>query len=109
MIPSISTSIFWKTVLFGLYVSIWIVQSDSVGPPQNPVVSCHDGKKKILCLSKDYSKFDLPYRKEYNVIDIGKLKNTSEQNFRVFFSIPFIILPFFRFESCPEGEIRLFD
>ena len=36
-----------------------------------PVVSCEDDKKKIICLPKDYSKFDLPYRDEYNVIDIG--------------------------------------
>lgn len=37
-----------------------------------PAVSCTDSKKKILCLPKEYSKFDLPFRNEYNVIDIGK-------------------------------------
>ena len=39
---------------------------------QNPVVSCQDVKKKILCLPLEYSKFDLPYRNEHNLIDIGK-------------------------------------
>jgi hypothetical protein len=39
---------------------------------QNPVVSCQDVKKKILCLPIEYSKFDLPYRNEHNLIDIGK-------------------------------------
>ena len=39
---------------------------------QNPVVSCQDEKKKILCLPLEYSKFDLPYRNDHNLIDIGK-------------------------------------
>ncbi len=39
---------------------------------QGPAVSCTDSKKKILCLPKEYSKFDLPYRNDFNVIDIGK-------------------------------------
>ena len=39
---------------------------------QNPVVSCQDEKKKILCLPLEYSKFDLPYRNDHNQIDIGK-------------------------------------
>ena len=42
---------------------------------QNPVVSCQSEKKKILCLPLDYSKFDLPYRNDFNLIDIGKRKN----------------------------------
>lgn len=42
---------------------------------QNPVVSCQSEKKKILCLPLDYSKFDLPYRNDFNLIDIGKPKN----------------------------------
>ena len=41
---------------------------------QNPVVSCQDVKKKILCLPLEYSKFDLPYRNDHNLIDIGKCK-----------------------------------
>ena len=39
---------------------------------QNPVVSCQNEKKKILCLPLEYSKFDLPVRNEANFIDIGK-------------------------------------
>ena len=39
---------------------------------QNPVVSCQNEKKKILCLPLEYSKFDLPVRNEANYIDIGK-------------------------------------
>jgi hypothetical protein len=47
---------------------------------QNPAVSCSDNKKKLLCLPFDYSKFDLPYRNEYNVIDIGEsLPNSMGQ------------------------------
>ena len=42
------------------------------GGDNGPVVSCDDEKKKILCLPKDYSKFDLPYRNEFNHIDIGE-------------------------------------
>ena len=40
---------------------------------QNPVVSCQNEKKKILCLPLEYSKFDLPVRNEANFIDIGKI------------------------------------
>ena len=39
---------------------------------QGPAISCTDEKKKILCLPDEYSKFDLPYRNDFNVIDIGK-------------------------------------
>ena len=39
---------------------------------QNPVVSCNDEKRKLLCLPTEYSKFDLPYRNDFNIIDIGK-------------------------------------
>ena len=45
---------------------------------QNSVVSCEDGKRKLLCLPGEYSKFDLPHRNNFNVIDIGKpLKNDA--------------------------------
>ena len=40
---------------------------------QNPVVSCEDEKRKLLCLPPEYSKFDLPFRNDFNFIDIGKL------------------------------------
>ena len=40
---------------------------------QNSVVSCQDDKRKLLCLPNEYSKFDLPYRNDFNQIDIGKL------------------------------------
>lgn len=46
---------------------------------QNPVVSCQDVKKKILCLPLEYSKFDLPYRNDHNLIDIGKCITLSAQ------------------------------
>ena len=39
---------------------------------QNPVVSCEDEKRKLLCLPPEYSKFDLPFRNDFNFIDIGK-------------------------------------
>lgn len=41
----------------------------------NSVVSCEDGKRKLLCLPSEYSKFDLPHRNAFNVIDIGKQLN----------------------------------
>ena len=41
--------------------------------PHNSVVSCEDGKRKLLCLPGEYSKFDLPHRNNFNVIDIGML------------------------------------
>lgn len=41
-------------------------------PPASTLVSCEEDKKKILCLPKDYSKFDLPYRNDFNVIEIGR-------------------------------------
>ena len=41
--------------------------------PHNSVVSCEDGKRKLLCLPGEYSKFDLPHRNNFNVIDIGTL------------------------------------
>ena len=41
--------------------------------PHNSVVSCEDGKRKLLCLPSEYSKFDLPHRNNFNVIDIGTL------------------------------------
>ena len=46
-------------------------------PVQNPIVSCQDDKRKLLCLPSEYSKFDLPYRNDFNVIDIGKQANTN--------------------------------
>jgi len=64
---------YWKFLLIGFFYCLVMVHCDMVGPTQNPVVSCLDGKKKLLCLSKDYSKFDLPFRKEFNIIDIGKI------------------------------------
>ena len=42
-------------------------------PQHNSVVSCEDGKRKLLCLPSEYSKFDLPHRNNFNVIDIGTL------------------------------------
>ena len=39
---------------------------------QSSVVSCEDGKRKLLCLPSEYSKFDLPHRNDYNEIEIGK-------------------------------------
>jgi hypothetical protein len=36
------------------------------------IKSAIDNKRKLLCLPFDYSKFDLPYRNEFNVIDIGE-------------------------------------
>ena len=39
---------------------------------QSSVVSCEDGKRKLLCLPSEYSKFDLPHRNDFNEIEIGK-------------------------------------
>ena len=39
---------------------------------QNSVVSCEDSKRKLLCLPSEYSKFDLPHRNKFNIIEIGK-------------------------------------
>jgi hypothetical protein len=41
-------------------------------PAQSSVVSCEDGKRKLLCLPSEYSKFDLPHRNDFNEIEIGK-------------------------------------
>ena len=38
---------------------------------QGPSTTCDGDSKKILCLPSDYSKFDLPYRNDFNIIDIG--------------------------------------
>lgn len=38
---------------------------------QGPSTTCDGDSKKILCLPPDYSKFDLPYRNDFNIIDIG--------------------------------------
>ena len=61
----------------GLLILILVINQNleyclSEAQIQNPVVSCSDNKRKLLCLPIDYSKFDLPYRNEYNVIDIGE-------------------------------------
>ena len=45
-----------------------------------PSTSCDgDGKQgqQILCLPHDYSKFDLPHRNDFNMIDIGNVLSTS--------------------------------
>ena len=39
---------------------------------QGPSTTCDGDSKKILCLPPDYSKFDLPYRNDFNIIDIGE-------------------------------------
>ena len=39
---------------------------------QGPSTLCDGDSKKILCLPPDYSKFDLPYRNDFNIIDIGE-------------------------------------
>ena len=39
---------------------------------QGPSTTCDGDSKKILCLPPDYSKFGLPYRNDFNIIDIGK-------------------------------------
>ena len=44
---------------------------------QNSVVSCEDGKRKLLCLPQEYSKFDLPHRNDFNEIEIGKYDQPS--------------------------------
>lgn len=69
----------WKSIVLTLMqlTCHHVLRSDSVSQSQNPVVSCQDGKKKLLCLPLDYSKFDLPYRNEFNVIDIGKFYSSS--------------------------------
>ena len=54
----------WLLMFFALHAV--------AGFKQGPAVSCTDAKKKILCLPKDYSKFDLPYRNDFNIIDIGE-------------------------------------
>ena len=71
-----------RTLLTLLWMSVLGLATDASqtnllnainGIIQNPVVSCQNEKKKILCLPLDYSKFDLPYRNDFNEIDIGKL------------------------------------
>ena len=47
---------------------------------QNSVVSCEDGKRKLLCLPQEYSKFDLPHRNDFNEIEIGKYHSPSFLN-----------------------------
>ena len=37
-----------------------------------PSTTCDGDAKKILCLPPNYSKFDLPYMNDFNIIDIGK-------------------------------------
>ena len=53
-----------------------VARGQTSGPgywKQGPATTCEDEKKKIICLPKDYSKFDLPYRNDFNVIDIGEI------------------------------------
>ena len=49
---------------------------------QNSVVSCEDGKRKLLCLPQEYSKFDLPHRNDFNEIEIGKYDQPSNIEFK---------------------------
>lgn len=60
---------------------------------QNPVVSCQDVKKKILCLPLEYSKFDLPYRNDHNLIDIGieisDVLKIDDKDYSITFSLYF--------------------
>ena len=57
---------------------------------QGPSTTCDGDSKKILCLPPDYSKFDLPYRNDFNIIDIGNLllsNSSSPSNWTKFASI----------------------
>ncbi len=54
-----------------LLLLLFLSPGPSWGFQQGPAVSCSDAKKKILCLPREYSKFDLPYRDDHNIIDIG--------------------------------------
>ena len=69
-LPSKRIKMFWNQIL--LWSSSLLLFEKCFAQIQNPVISCSDNKRKILCLPIDYSKFDLPYRNEYNVIDIGE-------------------------------------
>ena len=57
-----------------------VARGQTSGPglwKQGPATTCEDEKKKIICLPKDYSKFDLPYRNDFNVIDIGESRKAG--------------------------------
>ncbi len=76
----------WQTTLAALSaLMLSAATADFLAPAhqaliQNPAVSCQDDKKKILCLPLDYSKFDLPFRNEHNVIDIGEYETKYPVN-----------------------------
>lgn len=73
------------TILRIVGVLFLLLHSGLTLKEQGPAVSCNDEKKKLLCLPEEYSKFDLPYRNEFNVIDIG----TSVQKSSLYFLYSF--------------------
>merc|ERR1719210_1892264 len=60
---------------------------------QNSVVSCEDGKRKLLCLPQEYSKFDLPHRNDFNEIEIGleisDVLKIDDKDYSITFSLYF--------------------
>lgn len=62
-------------------------------PTHGPAVSCEAPKKKILCLHREYSKFDLPFRNDHNVIDIGieisDVLKIDDKDYSITFSLYF--------------------
>ena len=60
-------------VLRHLYILLYLLQVPGV--PCEPVhqgIECDGDKPGILCLAKDYSTFDLPFRTKPDLIKIGK-------------------------------------
>ncbi|TRY81129.1 hypothetical protein TCAL_14453 [Tigriopus californicus] len=62
-------------------------------PTHGPAVSCEAPKKKILCLHREYSKFDLPFRNDHNTIDIGieisDVLKIDDKDYSITFSLYF--------------------
>ena len=56
-------------------ISIILLLLEVPGVPCEPVhqgIECNGDRPSTLCLTKDYSTFDLPFRTQANLIKIGK-------------------------------------
>ena len=66
------------TLDIGLYIlHILLFLLHVPGVPSEPVhqgLECNGDRPSTLCLTKDYSTFDLPFRTKPNIIKIGRNK-----------------------------------
>ena len=70
-----------------LYLYLLILLHHVPGLPGEPVhqgIECSQDSPGTLCLTKDYSTFDLPYKTKPNLIKIGKIHIMQENVLNVF-------------------------